>query len=93
MADKPKLGKNTGNAGKGRPKGVPNKATATLKDMILTALDKAHPNGGAEYLKEQAEKNPAAFMTLIGKVLPLQVSGEMEHRVKVSGALAWKQPQ
>lgn len=93
MSDKPKLGPNRGNAGKGRPKGSRNKATAALKDMILAALDGAHESGGVEYLKEQAGKNPAAFLTLVGKVLPLQVNGDMEHRVKVSGALAWKQPQ
>jgi len=43
----PKVGANRGNAGKGRPKGVPNKVTADVKAMILTALDKA---GGAKYL-------------------------------------------
>lgn len=59
-------------AGKGRQKGVPNKLTKQLKDMILGALDDA---GGQEYLATQAVKNPAAFMTLIGKVLPLQVVG------------------
>jgi len=47
--------------------------TRALKDMILQALDKA---GGEQYLVEQASKNPVAFMTLLGKVLPLQVSGE-----------------
>lgn len=61
------------NAGKGRPKGVPNKTTTQIKEMIIAALDKS---GGVKYLCEQAEKNPAAFMTLIGKVLPLQVTGE-----------------
>ena len=30
-----------GKAGPGRPKGVPNKATAAIKDMIVQALDKA----------------------------------------------------
>jgi hypothetical protein len=45
--------------------------TATLKDVILAALDKA---GGEEYLVEQAHKNPAAFMSLIARVLPLQVA-------------------
>jgi hypothetical protein len=61
------------NAGKGRPKGVPNKHTAALRDMILQALDE---KGGAAYLARQADENPTAFMGLLGKVLPLQVSGE-----------------
>jgi hypothetical protein len=57
----------------GRQKGTPNKVTGALKDMILDALGKA---GGVGYLQQQAQDNPAAFMTLVGKVLPLQVSGE-----------------
>jgi hypothetical protein len=56
----------------GRQKGTPNKITKALKDMVLSALDKA---GGEEYLLQQAKTNPNAFMTLIGKVLPMQVSG------------------
>ena len=67
MDDKPKLGVNKGNAGKGRPKGAPNKTTKAVKDMILTALDKA---GGEDYFFQQAQANPTAFMTLVGKVLP-----------------------
>lgn len=90
MAGEPKLGANRGNAGKGRPKGSQNKATKALKDMILQALDEA---GGVEYLKLQSVDNPTAFLTLIGKVLPLQVAGELDHKVKVTGALAWKRPQ
>lgn len=61
-----------GNAGKGRKPGVPNKVTADVKAMVLTALNKV---GGAAYLARQAEKSPAAFMVLVGKVLPLQVTG------------------
>jgi len=57
----------------GRPKGVPNKITPELKDMILAALDEA---GGQQYLALQAIENPSAFMTLIGKVLPMQVKAE-----------------
>lgn len=60
------------NAGKGRKKGVPNKTTAALKDMILAALD---GKGGINYLMTQADENPTAFLTLVGKVLPLQVNG------------------
>ena len=58
------------NAGKGRPKGVPNRVTMQLKDMILQALDGA---GGAAYLQRQADENPSAFLTLVGKVLPMTV--------------------
>ena len=57
----------------GRPKGVPNKTTQAIKDMITTALEKA---GGHEYLLRQAEANPGPFMALVGKVLPLQLTGD-----------------
>lgn len=59
----------------GSRKGVPNKATKALKEMILGALDQA---GGQEYLARQAIENPGPFMTLIGKVLPTQISGDPE---------------
>lgn len=74
------------NAGKGRKKGVPNKTTAAVKDMILQALASA---GGAKYLQTQAEKNPGSFMQLVGKVLPLDLnanhSGEIGMRNIVLG--------
>ncbi len=54
----------------GRSKGTPNKVTAALKDLILQALSDA---GGVSYLTEQAQKNPTAFLSLVGRVLPLQV--------------------
>lgn len=66
------LGKSTGTRGRGRPKGVPNKIPAKLKDMILGALDKA---GGEDYLVEQARESPSAFLALIGKVLPTTLQG------------------
>lgn len=60
-------------AGPGRPKGLQNKVTVALKDMVLASLDKV---GGVDYLARQSEENPAAYLTLVGKVLPLQVTGE-----------------
>jgi len=62
-------------AGKGRPKGVPNKNTTALKDMILGALNN---KGGVAYLERQADENPVAFMGLVGKVLPMTVTGTGE---------------
>lgn len=90
MADEPKVGASTGNRGKGRVKGVPNKTTGALKDMILQALDQS---GGVAYLMEQAALNPTAFMTLVGKVLPLQVNADIDARVAISGALKWQPTQ
>lgn len=57
----------------GRKKGTPNKQTAAVKDMVLTALGNV---GGVKYLERQASENPTAFMTLVGKVIPTQVTGE-----------------
>lgn len=56
-------------------KGVPNKTTKALKDMILGALDQA---GGEDYLLKQAKTNPGAFMQLIGKVLPTELKNQHE---------------
>lgn len=65
------------NAGKGRPPGASNKITREVKQMILDALDAAGgKGGGVEYLTKQAKKNPKSFLTLVGKVLPLQITGK-----------------
>jgi len=65
-----KDGKKTGG---GSRKGKPNKATAALKDMILQALDE---EGGVKYLRARAQDTPTAFLSLIGRILPMQVTGE-----------------
>lgn len=80
MKDNQQKSKGGKRPGAGRPKGTPNKFTGELKDMILGALSDA---GGQEYLKKQAEGNPGAFLTLIGKVLPMQVTGADGGPVKV----------
>lgn len=71
-AKKPKTG--------GRQKGTPNKLNADVKAMLLGALNQV---GGQQYLAEQAKSSPAAFLSLIGKVLPLQITGEDGGPVKV----------
>lgn len=61
-------------AGMGRKKGATNKVPREVKVMILQALDKA---GGVTYLVARAKdpKTAPAFLALLGKVLPLQVTG------------------
>lgn len=65
----------------GSRKGIPNKATAQLKDMILKALDGA---GGVEYLERRANdpRTAAAFLGLVGKVLPMTVAGDPDNPVR-----------
>jgi hypothetical protein len=60
----------------GRVKGTPNKVSSDVKGMILGAL---HDVGGSDYLRRQAEENPVAFMTLVGKVLPTTLSSDPEN--------------
>lgn len=64
-----------GEGNPGKPKGAVNKNTKQIKEMILAALDKS---GGVDYLVERANdpKTASAFLGLVGKVLPMQITGE-----------------
>ena len=64
----------------GRKKGTPNKVSSKIKDMVLEALDEL---GGKDYLVEQAKKNPAAYMGLLGKILPTQLTGTDDGPMKI----------
>lgn len=77
-----------GKAGPGRPKGSPNKTTALLKDAIIQAATTAGGKGGLEgYLRARAIDSPNAFLALLGKVLPMQMTGEdggpVKHDVRI----------
>jgi hypothetical protein len=67
--------------GGGSRKGRPNKIAADIKAAILAAFDKA---GGADYLYQQSQQNPVAFMGLLAKVLPLQVTGNADEPIKLT---------
>jgi hypothetical protein len=61
------VGRKTG----GRKKGTPNKVTGDLRSMVLGALEDA---GGQKYLAKQAEENPNAFLSLLGRCLPKDIT-------------------
>lgn len=46
--------------------------------MVVEALSRA---GGVDYLVEQSEKNPTAFMSLIAKLMPTQLTGDKDNPV------------
>ena len=77
--------KNTGKFGKGnpgKPKGATNKVNNDIKSMILEALSNA---GGAEYLERKANdpKTAAAFLGVVGKVLPMTLAGDPDAPLKL----------
>lgn len=77
----PKIGVNRGNAGKGRPKGSTNKATAIIKDAITSVYaDLQESVEGAEnanaHFLAWAQANATEFYKLAAKLIPVQVTGE-----------------
>lgn len=58
----------------GRPKGVQNKLTRSVKEAIFQAFEGA---GGVRYLLEVAREDPRTFCTLLGKLVPHEVSGSI----------------
>ena len=76
-------------AGPGRPKGLPNKTSRQIKEMVVGALESA---GGQAYLTRCAKdpKLAGAFLALVGKVLPLQITGADGGSLKL--AVEWQQP-
>jgi hypothetical protein len=61
----------------GRKRNVSNKVTRDIREMIRAALNKA---GGISYLVKQAESNPTAFLTLVGKIIPAQINATVDKR-------------
>ncbi len=55
------------NAGKGRPKGSPNKATASVKAALEASLAEL---GGIQWFVQLARTNPDAYVRLLLQILP-----------------------
>lgn len=79
MTEAPKVGLDREKTG--RAKGTPNKTTAVLKEAIILAAEKVGQDGEGKdgltgYLVHVASTDVKAFSALLGKVLPMQVTGE-----------------
>lgn len=77
--------------GQGRPKGCLNKNNQAIRDMIAEALDGL---GGVQYLMECGSdpKTKGAFLSLIGKVMPVQVVGDSENPLQHNFTITFKAP-
>ena len=73
-------------AGRGRPKGSPNKTTQIAKDAIALA---AEGLGGTERLINWAKEDPknehAFWATIYPKLLPLQVNADVNAQITEVG--------
>ena len=59
----------------GRKKGTPNKTTKALKEAVMGAFEQA---GGEKYLTKIAEDDPKTFCSLLGRILPTEMKGELD---------------
>lgn len=60
------------NAGKGRPRGVPNRINRDVRAAIGNAFETL---GGENYLVTVGKENPAVFCRLLGQTIPKEISG------------------
>ena len=75
----------------GRPKGAQNKTTTALKDAILVAGEQAGGEAGlVGYLRNMATTNPSAFLSLLGKVLPMTLAGDKDAPLQGRVTVAWE---
>jgi hypothetical protein len=58
-------------AGPGRPKGLPNKVTQSVKEAIENAFQEL---GGMSYLVHVGQTDPRTFCALLSKLLPTKLS-------------------
>ena len=59
----------------GRKKGVPNKITRDLREALLQSFNEA---GGVKYLVRLSKKSPSAYTTLLGKIIPTEIKGDVK---------------
>lgn len=59
----------------GRKKGVPNKITGDIRAAVQQAFDDA---GGSEYLTGLAKSHPQVFCSLVGKIIPTKIEGDLK---------------
>ena len=77
----PKTGKRLWKPGesgnpKGRPPGIENKLTQSVKAAFQAAFDEL---GGAEGLAEWAQENKTDFYKLYARLIPVDVGGTINH--------------
>lgn len=76
----------------GRPKGVPNKVSKTIREAVLEAVKpgNCHPEGLTGWLIERANggiEDRKIFASIVSRVIPVEITGEGGGAIKVE--LGW----
>lgn len=69
--------------GAGRKPGSRNLTSQKLRELVFKALEQQE-GGAIGYLKMQAVQEPRAFLSLLGKLLPTQITGEDGDPVRIT---------
>ena len=67
----------------GRPKGVRNKFTGELKQVILDAMHNANKEGLFGFVRDSAMETPTAGLSLLGRLIPVSMVGTLDGTILV----------
>lgn len=67
-------------ANAGRRKGTPNKITTDVKRALLQAFTQL---GADKYLVRQGKVNPRAFLAILGRAIPTQLTGKNDGPIEI----------
>lgn len=79
-----------GTPGPGRPKGVQNSVTRTIREAVEKAARECHSDGLAGWLVERARggvQDRQIFAQMVSKAMPLQVQANVDGGIKLE--LSW----
>jgi hypothetical protein len=69
--------------GPGRPKGVRNKFTEELKQVILDGLHNTNDEGLFGFVRDTAIETPTAGLSILGRLIPVSLVGTLDGTIVV----------
>jgi hypothetical protein len=72
-----------GKPGPGRPKGVRNKFTEELKQVILDGLHNTNDEGLFGFVRDTAIETPTAGLSILGRLIPVSLVGTLDGTIVV----------